>query len=209
MMNSVILINQALEIRRGEILRRIQELGLKIDHPDVLYFNDTEKLGVEAAKKVRQHLNFKPYAAKGRLVCLESAHNLTTDAQNALLKTLEEPPLNALLLLGAETAEAFLPTVLSRCQIIKVEGTGEKEDLKSEIESVIGLTIPERFTFIEKLDEKQEFLEALMVYFREKLQHDPKYLKINQELLRAEQWALANGNIRAILEYLMLNLPQS
>lgn len=209
-----IVVSSSLDLRSKHLLEILEKEGLTNNHPDLLYLGDSEKLGVEAAKKIRQHLSLRPYSAKGRGVVLESAHNLTMDAQNALLKTLEEPPLEAVIILGVDKEDSLLPTVLSRCEVVRLEETErqsgkEIKKFDQDIEKLIGLSIPGRFTFIEKLEEKEEFLGELIQYFREKLKKEPKkYLKISKLLLEAEEWKKSNVNIRAILEYLMLEMPE-
>ena len=64
--------------------------------------------------------------------------------------------------------------------------------------------VEQRFEYIEKLKERQEFLHAMVQYFHKKL---PDYKDFAKELLQAEEWAEANVNIRGILEYLMLKMP--
>lgn len=202
--------------QRVDLIRKIlSENNLIPPHPDLLYLEDAEKLGVEQTKKIRQFLSLKPYSAKGRAVALESAHNLTLDAQNSLLKSLEEPPKNAIILLGAESESNLLPTIISRCEIVKVESGKWKVKSKHEnkyaedIQRLINSSIQERFEYIEKLEEKDKFLIALLLYFRNKLSLHPKgaNLEFVKILLEAQRWQKANVNIRAILEYLMLNLP--
>src|SRR3989344_3089063 len=96
-------------------------INLPRNHPDILYFESGSKLGIVDARKIKDHFSLKPYSAKGRTVVLEDATTLTVDAQNALLKTLEELPEEGIIILGADSDAKFLPTVLSRCQIIKLE----------------------------------------------------------------------------------------
>lgn len=206
-----ILISSFIEKRIEEIQKILFRLEVNQNHPDLLYLNDSETLGVEAAKKIRQFLSLKPFQAKGRVVVLESAHNLTMDAQNSLLKTLEEPPTNSTIILGADSDTKILPTVLSRCQIVRIRNKGLRiKDKSYDIGKLVGSSIQERFEFIEKLDEKGGFLEALIGYFRKELAYQPGVfnLKFAKLLLNAEKWSNANVNIRAILEYLMLNLPK-
>ena len=59
--------------------------------------------------------------------------------------------------------------------------------------------------YIEKLKDREEFFQALVEYFHKKLPSNSEFVK---ELLQAEQWQNQNVNIRAILEYLMLVMPQ-
>lgn len=203
-----LVISPSLERRGQEVKKILAPVGLTNPHPDLLYFPSDSKLGVEQARIIREHFSLKPYSAKGRGVVLEDATNLTTEAQNALLKTLEEPPANAVLILGASSDAKFLPTILSRCQVIRVEGIGNRvqgEKYTADIEKLIESNIEQRFEYIEELKDREEFLHQLTNYFHKKL---PSYADFSKELLLAEQWAAQNVNIRAILEYLMLVMPQ-
>lgn len=191
-----------------------EEIALHpLNHPDVLYFKAGEKLGIAEARKIKQHFALKPYSLKGRVVITEDASVMTTEAQNALLKTLEEPPEEAILILGAPSDANLLPTILSRCEIViltpsKVEGEGSLANASTyqDIEKLISSGIEDRFEYIEKLKDKKEFLYALLQYFHQKL---PANLEFTKELLKAEQWAKQNVNIRGILEYLLLKMPKT
>lgn len=181
------------------------------NHPDLLYIKAGEKLGIAEARKIKMHFSLKPYSAKGRVVVLEDAPSLTIEAQNALLKTLEELPQEAMLILGASSDANFLPTILSRCQIIHLENPRSHRNPTSEvgfiqdIEKLLSVGIEERFGYIEKLKNKEEFLGALLLYFHQDLARHKDFLV---KLLQAEEWAKQNVNIRAILEYLMLVMPR-
>ena len=159
------------------------------------------------ARKVKEHFSLKPYSAKGRVVVLEDASKLTPDAQNALLKTLEELPEEGIIILGADSESKFLPTVLSRCQIEILTTNYEQRttNFSEDIERLLTSSIGDRFEYIEKLKDRQEFLKALLNYFHQKL---PVYNDFTKELLQAEEWAKSNVNIRGILEYLMLVMPK-
>ena len=175
-------------------------IKLPKNHPDVLYIPSDSKLGIAEARKVKEHFSLKPYSAKGRVVVLEDASVLTIEAQNALLKSLEELQKDGVFILGAESDAFFLPTILSRCQVIRVQSPEFRvQSYNEEIEKLEKANIEERFEFIEKLKDKENFLKSLVAYFHQK--KDMRYLK---ELLQAEKWASQNVNIRAILEYLML-----
>jgi DNA polymerase III delta prime subunit len=202
-----ILISDSLEERIGEIEKVLQKSGLTNPHPDLLYFPKDTKLGVEQAKEIREFFSIKPYQAKGKAVVLEDGGSLTIEAQNSLLKLLEEPPEEAILLLGAESEDKFLPTILSRCEIIVIaRSEATKQSFQEDIEKLISQDIADRFAYIEKLKEKEEFLHALTYFFHSKLpkKEAAEFLK---ELIQAEEWAASNVNLRGILEYLMLNLP--
>lgn len=194
--------------------------GGELNHPDVLHFPADSKLGIEQAKQIIEFLSLKPYQAKGRVVILEDASSMTVEAQNALLKTLEEPPEETLLILGASSDANFLPTILSRCEIVILKhntdlvGREPKtyEVYLKDIEKLLAQDIADRFEYIEKLKDqktKEEFLHTMVYYFHQQLASHSSSGNVNflNELLQAEEWAASNVNLRGILEYLMLKMP--
>ncbi len=208
-----ILISPLLEKRVEEINKILIDNNLSANHPDLLYFPNNSKLGIFEARKIKEHFSLKPYSAKGRAVALENASTLTHEAQNALLKTLEEPPPEAILILGASSDTKFLPTILSRCEIIRLQSTDDRqqtEDFSDDIEKLLKSKVEERFEYVEKLKDREDFLHALVSYFHQDLNLHPGGANLNfmKEILQSEEWAEANVNIRAILEYLMLVMPQ-
>lgn len=219
----IILIHQDLEERRKETKRLLETHKMALTHPDLLYLDESEKLGIEQARKIKDFLSLKPFQGTSQAVVLISADLLTPDAQNALLKILEEHQEGALLILGVTSEDKLLPTILSRCQIQILPEAKKKPDQKyqAEIAELLKQTAQQRFVFIEKLENREEFLPSLTSYFRSALVHlkgvqpDPpercaseKIIDFLKDLLQAEEWAKQNVNIRAILEYLMLKMPQ-
>ncbi len=86
-------------------------------HPDLILVRPEKKsLGVEEIRtKIIDDVAIKPYRYSYKIYIIEQADTMTPAAQNALLKTLEEPPSYAVFLLLAKQQAAFLETVLSRC----------------------------------------------------------------------------------------------
>ncbi len=86
-------------------------------HPDVLWIGpeDKKKIKIEAIRKAKGMLSLKPYESSFSACVIDEAHMMTVEASNALLKILEEPPGEALLILISNKREWLLPTVLSRC----------------------------------------------------------------------------------------------
>lgn len=94
------------------------------NNPDMIYVypSKTKSLSVDDVRdKITSDVNIKPYNHKYKIYMIPKADTLTVQAQNALLKTLEEPPQYAVFLLLAENTDAFLPTVLSRCVLFTVK----------------------------------------------------------------------------------------
>ncbi|MBI4037384.1 hypothetical protein HY385_03095 [Candidatus Daviesbacteria bacterium] len=223
-MISSLLIHPDISSREEEAEKILAKLALAKNHPNILWFAAEDKLGIEQARSIKDFLSLKPYQGKHQAVVVIAAENLTDEAQNALLKTLEEPPQETVLILGVGSEDQLLPTIVSRCQVVDLTShayaTPEarldsarqvEQKYQQEIEKLLTSSVEERFQFVEKLEDREAFLHALTAYFRKQLL-SAVHLKggqlFLQDLIEAEKWANQNVNIRAILEYLMLKLPQ-
>jgi DNA polymerase-3 subunit delta' len=97
---------------------------LKIDksqHPDVHYIGpvDSEVIKIEHIRDLKKNINLKSYEAKKKVFIINDAHKLTAEAQNALLKILEEPPPDSLIILISAKPALLFKTIISRCQVFK------------------------------------------------------------------------------------------
>jgi DNA polymerase-3 subunit delta' len=77
-------------------------------------------LKVEQIRAVQHSLSLKPYQGKTRVALFLRFQEANANAANALLKTLEEAPAYAVLILTADTTEQLLPTIVSRCEIMRL-----------------------------------------------------------------------------------------
>lgn len=93
-------------------------------HPDIIRITH-EKPGSVGIGDIREKLigdiQIKPYQGPYKVYIINEAEKLTVQAQNALLKTLEEPPEYAIILLLTTTTGVFLPTILSRCVVLDMK----------------------------------------------------------------------------------------
>ncbi len=91
-------------------------------HPDLHLINlevqagGRRKLGIEAIRDMRMGLAERPFLGRRKFYLVEDAGSMTDEAQNALLKTLEEPPPFVVIVLVALADQMLLPTIVSRCQ---------------------------------------------------------------------------------------------
>ena len=97
---------------------------LSDNHPDVIHVTH-EKPGSIGVDDIRKQINdtimIKPYSSYYKIYMLDEAEKMTVQAQNALLKTIEEPPSYAVIILMTTNPDAFLPTILSRCIQLKLK----------------------------------------------------------------------------------------
>lgn len=98
--------------------------ALNGNHPDIIYVTH-EKPNVISVDNIRQQINsdiaIKPYSSAYKIYIVDEAEKMNTHAQNALLKTLEEPPEYAVIFLLASKAGAMLSTILSRCVVLNTK----------------------------------------------------------------------------------------
>lgn len=95
------------------------------NHPDLQWIEEEGPVKIEAIRGLQKEMQLKPYEGKYKVFVICHSETMTAQAQNALLKTLEEPPGYGILILLASNGNALLPTVLSRCQRIKLRPPGE------------------------------------------------------------------------------------
>ncbi len=93
------------------------------NHPDFKVVSP-EKGGIKIGqiRKLCKDLTYPPYESAMRVVILEDMHTMRLEAANSLLKTLEEPPENNLLILTADSSQEILATLTSRCQVVPFSG---------------------------------------------------------------------------------------
>ena len=99
------------------------------NHPDVTVVErvrDSDKGTARSAilidqvrEEIQNTIGYKPFEGSHKVFIVSEADRLTEQAQNCLLKTLEEPPGHSLLVLVASRLEPFLDTVVSRCQVVR------------------------------------------------------------------------------------------
>jgi DNA polymerase III delta' subunit len=92
------------------------------NHPDVHLVDDTgQSVGVDAIRQMVANAHIRPFEAEAKVYIIKRAEEMTVQAQNALLKTLEEPPNNTFFFLCGQAIGKLLPTVISRCILARVQ----------------------------------------------------------------------------------------
>ena len=98
--------------------------ALSKNQPDIIYVSH-EKPNTISVDDIRAQVNndvaIKPYSSKYKVYIINEAEKMTTQAQNAILKTLEEPPSYAVILLLVSNMNSLLPTILSRCVTLNMK----------------------------------------------------------------------------------------
>jgi len=110
------------EAGRGDVCDHCSSCR-KIDHglhPDVLLLEPQgQNIRVDQIRQLQKDLAYRPYEGKRRVCILTAADRMAPNMSNILLKTLEEPPLHTVIVLLANNSRLILPTILSRCQMVR------------------------------------------------------------------------------------------
>lgn len=135
-MTSFIIVAPHTELQEEKLMELCTEF--RIDTLDRVYITSDKEtsLGIEIIKKLQEKIFLKPFKGNDKAIIISQAGLLTIPAQNALLKLLEEPPAHTFIFLLSPTQEVFLPTIISRCQLIDIKATAQafSDDEKKKVQ---------------------------------------------------------------------------
>ena len=195
-------------------------------HPDVLFTDPvgnakTAMIKVEQVREIIATAHLAPSEGKSKVYVLRNADKMNPQAQNALLKLLEEPPSSASFILAAENASAFLPTVCSRCELLQRNAVGSpvsEEALTAAREYLAALASGSRTRLIrfcaghekDEYDEVRAFIEALRQLCAaslggERTLPDAEAFALLERLDRCAEYLRANVGLKHIFG--LLSLP--
>lgn len=111
------------------------------NQPDIKYITYVKSgIGVdEIREQINDDIDIKPYSSKYKIYIVPDSEKMTVQAQNALLKTIEEPPEYAIIILLTTNADIFLQTILSRCVMLNVRPVRE-DTIKNQLMAEYGVS---------------------------------------------------------------------
>lgn len=180
---------------------------------------DRNSIGIDLVKNFIHKAQLKPFNSKQKVGIILEADKMTLQAQNAILKTLEEPPENTFLILCVSKTEKLITTIRSRSKIFEFYKKDKLINNKT-IEKLLKSNIIKRFDFVEKLlNEKDTYikqekinslLKNLLIFHRNLLVEKNKNHNENLQkiyLIETTQKAISkNANTRLALENLFINI---
>ena len=156
------------------------------NHPDIIYLTH-EKEKLISVQEVREQLvddmAIKPYYGGYKIYIVPDAELMNENGQNALLKSIEEPPSYAVIFLLTDNADAFLPTIKSRCVILNTEAVSKKQqgeellqaaghecvDILLKIKDMNAVQIDEIAAAWDKQADKNSIIAFFTAWFRDVL----------------------------------------
>jgi DNA polymerase III delta prime subunit len=175
-------------------------------------------VGIEDVRKIGEKLFLKPFKSDKKAIIIDLSLGITIEAQNGMLKTLEEPPTSTIIILTAGNIEDFLPTILSRCKIFEIKEGQQALDVNFQkiVERILKSTEGERMEISQEYGKDREtaliFAESTIaaaeIMLREKDQNEmEEYSKLINTLNQAYGvLKISNVSPRLILENTLLKL---
>jgi len=189
------------------------------NNPDYFEIRAEQKqsIGIKQTRDMINWLQLKPYQSENKLAIIKEAEKLTIEAQNSLLKTLEEPPANSYIFLITKNHRSLLQTIISRARLIRLGSQATEADgVEAEIE-ILQAPIHEQIKWIEektKIKNPIERKNALHVFLSEVhgqvLEQEDRSKKLaNLKLIETTLEGLKrNINQKLLLENLLFNFQK-
>jgi DNA polymerase-3 subunit gamma/tau len=199
--------------------------------PDVAEMDAASNRGIDEVRNLIKDASFSPMVCRYRVFIIDEAHMITTDAFNALLKTLEEPPANVIFILATTNEEKVPKTIASRtfrvnfgkAHLIDIENMlkrvlkSEKKDLPDEMLHFMATSADHSFRDATKMLEETliqglDSLEKLEAHFG--MRSHNSFLKVLEEkdVKKALQWIHqfheAGGNGKLLIEDILKTLQE-
>ncbi len=197
--------------------KRVQKIvekpsaDLNRNNPDFIKIESENSIGIEVIRQIKRFLSKKSWqGGSKKLVVVYDAHKMTVEAQNAFLKTLEEPPPDSLIILTVNNKTSLLPTIISRCQIIKIK-TKTKQKLKGYWQKWQEITTS---PLNKRLDQTPQQLEKwinnyILVLQKQLTKPNENTKQISnwlKELIIAKQMLANNVNQQRVADWLMIRI---
>lgn len=145
-------------------------------HDTITIIPEPTSIGIDAVRSIGVRLSIRPLASPAHAVVIHDSHTMTPEAQNAFLKTLEEPPGDALILLETAEADTLLPTILSRCHLIRLASVNANQpdeallQCTTTIEQLLASPAGQKIKIIDTITKTREdatlFLDASIIATR-------------------------------------------
>lgn len=212
------------------------KLFTELNHsPDFILLSSETSIGIDEIRHLQKTVSLKPFQDQQKTVLIKEAQALTIEAQNSLLKTLEEPPSDTIIILTAPDTSALLPTVVSRCQIVALASkkaaildNEEEKELSNLLDSLLKANISQRTKtigenpVIKDRNSAEVFLDKIQIFlrqmlrrkFEEQAQNNDEFGLSSQNIVdiisladKTKKYLKANCNVKLCLDLFAIDLP--
>lgn len=218
-MHSFIISGGTREKRHAYIQNEYTKKSIKSYDIATLSLEDNS-IGIEDVRTFQKRLTLIPYASAFTIGIIHDADHLTHEAQQALLKTLEEPPPHVLLYLETQSDESLLPTIRSRCQRIVAASdhdvAGNDETLDLQLTHLLTSSFASRASIVDVIASTRDtallftrnaILSARIQIKADKTRHQGKILL--RLLFRAKEQLEANVTPKLVFDMMWLEFQNA
>ncbi len=176
-------------------------------------------MGIADVRNIQKAILLKPFRGKTKAVIIDTYESITLEAQNALLKILEEPPANTIIVIMTAKRELILPTIISRCKIIVLKEKENKltkansTELKNALNILLNGQTGTKLKIAQDIAKDKKnvalWLEKMLIFIIKEIIKDnqnSKYLNILKKLQKTYK-TIGNTNVnqRTALENFFLS----
>lgn len=186
------------------------------NNPDIVHIGPLEEkssISIDQVHELQGPLQYRPIKESYKVVIITKAHLLTLPAQQALLKTLEEPPENTQLILATHLPSKLLPTILSRATLVQsAHEKGSKEENSIWYDMLEKQSVSQSLRLSDEWSKTRESaitqLQVLLVEVRTRTHAGPekKLLKDERAIITCIEQLEKNVNVKLALDHLFLSL---
>ena len=211
-MHAFLIVGNNRQEQTREIAKRL--IAWKISRWDTIRIPEEGTIGIEMIRDFERELSLTPRNSPAKVGILTDMDRLTPEAQNALLKTLEEPPPHTYIIGTTSVPEALLPTVRSRMSVVKLPNVTRKSDtslLLKLLRESPGKRITSLEPFIATRDDAKRFITSLLGAAREELLAHPtrELSTLIRNLLTAQSQLSVNVNPKLVLDNAVLHISDT
>lgn len=193
----------------------------KITPLNLFEFTPLASIGIDLVRKIKSLLSNKNTSGL-RLIIVYKFETATDEAQNAFLKLLEEPPLDTIILLVAQNSQKILPTIYSRCQLVKTPASSLSESENKESLSILieilnstpGKRLQIAGQYNKNKNDALNFLKNQILALKQAILSPPDHLTARQiseiisKIESAKGFLDANVSSKGVMDVLFLGLSR-
>lgn len=184
----------------------------QVSELDQIWLASPETISIREIRDFERQLLLAPLVSPRRIGVISTAQNLSTDANQALLKFLEDPPEHVTTFLVAAHEDQLLPTIVSRCQRWRLSADHQDQTTRQsllKLTEIQKMTIRDRFSLAENWAKAETFLrdfDHLLVEAQAAFRNGSFSVAGIEQLLKYRALAETNTNSRLLAETTLLNL---
>ena len=191
-----------------ELLLTSLNLPTDLHHPDIVSIDSLTGWGIDQIRRLKTITQSRPLKANNRIIIIHQAQNLTIQAQNSLLKILEEPPVSNTIVLVTDNLLSLTDTIRSRCQIIRSGNLKKKSKNSIKISSKLSDNLNLTSQVCKDKTTCFDIIKNQIIFFQKQLLTDPNLDTRHKIKLLQKSLSMLNSNVNptSALDFFFLSI---